>query len=253
MATATGLDFEPLSPVLGARVLGLDLTRPIPQAEQDELRQAFLRYGVLCVPAPGIEIEDQMRYASVFGNVDGEGNGQLRFAEGEKRPKRGIMFVSNLRENGELVGSIGGGSQSFLATEREYSDFVLELELKNELAGNSGVQVRSHQNEKGRVYGYQIEIDPSERAWSGGLYDEGRRGWLFDLKERPEARASFRNGDWNHYRIELCGNRIRTWVNSVPAVDTTDEADASGFIALQVHSGNNTRVRFRNLRLTPLP
>jgi hypothetical protein len=156
-------------------------------------------------------------------------------------------------ENGELVGSIGGGSQSFLATEREYSDFVLELELKNELAGNSGVQVRSHQNEKGRVYGYQIEIDPSERAWSGGLYDEGRRGWLFDLKERPEARASFRNGDWNHYRIELCGNRIRTWVNSVPAVDTTDEADASGFIALQVHSGNNTRVRFRNLRLTPLP
>ena len=156
-------------------------------------------------------------------------------------------------ENGELVGSIGGGSQSFLATEREYSDFVLELELKNELPGNSGVQVRSHQNEKGRVYGYQIEIDPSERAWSGGLYDEGRRGWLFDLKERPEARAAFRNGDWNHYRIELCGNRIRTWVNSVPAVDTTDEADASGFIALQVHSGNNTRVRFRNLRLTPLP
>jgi hypothetical protein len=153
-------------------------------------------------------------------------------------------------ESGELVGSIGGGSQSFLATEHEFSDFVLELELKNELPGNSGVQVRSHQNDKGKVFGYQIEIDPSERAWSGGLYDEGRRGWLFDLKDAPEARAAFRNGDWNHYRIELRGNRIRTWVNGVPAVDTTDEADASGFIALQVHSGNNTRVRFRNVRLT---
>lgn len=155
-------------------------------------------------------------------------------------------------ENGELIGSIGGGSQSFLATEAEFSDFMLELELKNELPGNSGVQVRSHQNEKGRVFGYQIEIDPSERAWSGGLYDEGRRGWLFDLKDAPEARAAFRNGDWNHYRIELRGNSIRTWVNGVPAVDTTDEADASGFIALQVHSGNNTRMRFRNVRLTPL-
>ncbi len=153
-------------------------------------------------------------------------------------------------ENGELVGSIGGGSQSFLATEAEFSDFMLELELKNELPGNSGLQVRSHQNDKGKVFGYQIEIDPSERAWSGGLYDEGRRGWLFDLKDAPAARAAFRNGDWNHYRIELRGNRIRTWVNGVPTVDTTDEADASGFIALQVHSGNNTRMRFRNLRLT---
>jgi len=156
-------------------------------------------------------------------------------------------------DNGELVGSIGGGSQSFLATEREFADFVLELELKNELPGNSGVQVRSHQNEKGRVFGYQIEIDPSDRAWSGGLYDEGRRGWLFDLKASPEARAAFRRSEWNHYRIELQGNRIRTWVNGVPVVDTSDDADASGFIALQVHSGNNTRMRFRNLRLTPLP
>ncbi|MBM3991249.1 MAG: DUF1080 domain-containing protein [Planctomycetes bacterium] len=156
-------------------------------------------------------------------------------------------------EGGELVGSIGGGSQSFLATEREFSNFVLELELKNELPGNSGVQVRSHQNEQGRVFGYQIEIDPSDRAWSGGLYDEGRRGWLANLKENPEARAAFRRGEWNCYRIELLDHRIRTWVNGVPAVDTTDDADASGFIALQVHSGNNTRMRFRNLRLTPLP
>lgn len=113
MATATGLDFEPLSTVLGARVHGLDLGRPIEPTVQEALRQGFLRYGVLCVPAPGIDIEDQIRYASVFGSVDGEGNGQLRFVEGEKRPKRGIMFVSNLRENGELVGVLPDGEMHF--------------------------------------------------------------------------------------------------------------------------------------------
>ncbi len=113
MGSATGLDFEPLSSVLGARVRGLDLKRPIEPAVQNELRQAFSQYGVLCVPAPGIDIEDQIRYASVFGNVDGEGNGQLRFAEGEKRPKRGVMFVSNLRENGDLVGVLPDGEMHF--------------------------------------------------------------------------------------------------------------------------------------------
>jgi hypothetical protein len=152
---------------------------------------------------------------------------------------------------GELVGKVGGGKQSFLVTEREFSDFVLELELLN-LGGNSGVQVRSHQRESGQVFGYQIEIDPSERAWSGGLYDEGRRKWLVDLKDKPEARAAFRRGEWNHYKIELDGPHIRTWVNGVPVVDTVDGADASGFIALQVHSGNDCHMRFRNLRLTPV-
>ena len=155
-------------------------------------------------------------------------------------------------EDGALIGATGGGSQSFLVTTREFGDFTLELELRVEAPGNSGVQVRSHQRPDGRVYGYQVEVDPGARAWSGGLYDEARRGWLQDLADRPEARAAFRPGEWNHYRIELHGPRIRTWVNGVPAADFTDEgddADASGFIALQVHSGRDTRVRWRNLRL----
>lgn len=151
-------------------------------------------------------------------------------------------------EEGELVGRVGGGKQSFLVTTDEYSDFELELELKN-LGGNSGVQVRSHQRDNGQVYGYQIEVDPSERAWSGGLYDEGRRSWLVDLKDKPAARAAFKNSEWNHYRIQLQGSRIRTWVNGVPVVDAIDNADSKGFIALQVHSGPKGHMRFRNLRL----
>ncbi len=118
MAAATpALEFEPLSPVLGVRLHGLDLSRPIPAETQTAMRQAFARYGVLCVPSasdtPDMDVEDQIRFASVFGKVDGEGNGQLRFAEGEKRPKRGIMFVSNLRENGELVGVLPDGEMHF--------------------------------------------------------------------------------------------------------------------------------------------
>ncbi len=156
-------------------------------------------------------------------------------------------------EDGTLLGETGGGSQSFLISEREFGDFTLELELRAEGPGNSGVQIRSRHREDGRVTGYQIEVDPGSRAWSGGLYYEAGRGWLANLAENAPARAAFKSGEWNHYRIEAIGSRIRTWVNGVAAADFTDlaasPADARGFIALQVHSGQNTRVRWRKLEL----
>lgn len=155
-------------------------------------------------------------------------------------------------ENGELVGEVGGGGQSFLATTREFGDFIFEVELKNELPGNSGIQIRSHENDKGRLFGYQIEIDPSKRAWSGGLYDEARRGWLDDLSDDPLARAAFQNGQWNRYRIECVGPSVRAWVNDVPTADCLDVADLSGVIGLQVHSGRDTKMRWRNFRLRDL-
>lgn len=155
-------------------------------------------------------------------------------------------------DDGELLGEVGGGSQSFLVTGRAFGDFLLEVELKSELPGNSGIQVRSHVNDAGRVYGYQVEIDPSERAWSGGLYDEGRRAWLDDLSDNEPARAAFRPGAWNRYRIECLGPWIRTWVNGVPAADWLDPLDLEGLLGLQVHSGNNTRVRWRDFRLRDL-
>ncbi|MBK8179803.1 MAG: DUF1080 domain-containing protein [Planctomycetes bacterium] len=155
-------------------------------------------------------------------------------------------------ENGELVGEVGGGGQSFLATTREFGDFIFEVELRNELPGNSGIQIRSHENDKGRLFGYQIEIDPSKRAWSGGLYDEARRGWLDDLSDDPLARAAFQSGQWNRYRIECVGPSIRAWVNDVPTADCLDVADLSGVIGLQVHSGRDTKMRWRNFRLRDL-
>lgn len=158
-------------------------------------------------------------------------------------------------EEGVLHGSATNlGRNSFLVSPREYSDFVLEADVWIAPGGNSGIQIRSHENESGRFFGYQIEIDTSERAWSGGLYDEGRRGWLNPLEGNEEARAAFKNDAWNSYRIEARGNRIRSWVNGVPCADYIDtdpaNTDRSGFLGFQVHSGKSADVKWRNARLT---
>ena len=101
-----------------------------------------------------------------------------------------------------------------------------------------------------------MEIDPSEQAWSGGIYDEARRGWLNDLDgdENKAAREAFRRDAWNKYRIEALGNTIKTWVNGAPAADLTDNSDATGFIALQVHQVGTKeqvgkQVRWRNIHI----
>lgn len=149
----------------------------------------------------------------------------------------------------EIVGKVAGGAQSFLVSDRAWADFELELELRNEAPGNSGVQIRSHVNDKGRLYGYQIEIDPSARAWSGGLYDEARRGWLDDLADDEAARKAFKPGAWNRYRIVCEGPWIRAWVNGVPTADRLDPLDLEGHFALQVHSGKDTHMRWRDFAL----
>ena len=142
--------------------------------------------------------------------------------------------------DGMIVGStVHDTPNSFMASDKMYGDFILELDYKVDSTMNSGIQIRSNSfpyYQDGRVHGYQIEIDPSERAWSAGIYDEGRRGWLNPLPDNPEAQKAFRQNDWNHYRIEAIGDTIQTWINGVPAANLVDDKTAEGFIALQVHS-----------------
>ena len=146
---------------------------------------------------------------------------------------------------------------TFLATEKKYGDFILEVEVKVDNRLNSGIQIRSNSLKDyrdGRVHGYQVEIDPGQRAYSGGLYDEARRGWLYPLGINPRGRRAFRPGDWNQYRIEAIGNHIRTWVNGVMCTNLVDDKTAEGFIALQVHSigkkeQEGTQVKWRNIRI----
>ena len=163
-------------------------------------------------------------------------------------------------ENGEIVGStVPNTPNSFLCTEKHYANFILEIEYRVDSRMNSGIQIRSHSlksYKNRRVHGYQVEIDPSDRAWSAGIYDEARRGWLFDLKNKPEAQKAFKQNEWNKYRVEAIGDRINTWINGVPAADLHDALTPSGFIALQVHGvGKKTEameVRWRNIRLQDL-
>ncbi|KJD37243.1 hypothetical protein PW52_02085 [Tamlana sedimentorum] len=143
-------------------------------------------------------------------------------------------------KNGTIVGStVYDTPNSFLTTNKMYDDFILELDYKVDSTMNSGIQIRSNSfphYKNGRVHGYQIEIDPSKRAWSAGIYDEARRGWLNTLEQNPEAQKAFKQNDWNHYRIEAIGDTIKTWINGVPASHLIDDKTASGFICLQVHS-----------------
>ncbi len=181
----------------------------------------------------------------------------------------GRDFTGWVQKGGEAVYEIADGviigtsvmntGNSFLCTDKDYGDFIMELEFKVDPVLNSGVQIRSlsyPEYNNGRVHGYQVEIDPSARAWTGGIYDEARRGWLYALTEpeQEEARNAFKNNDWNKFRVEAIGNHIKTWVNDIPVTNLFDEETAEGFIALQVHSIRDssragTQVMWRNIRI----
>lgn len=164
-------------------------------------------------------------------------------------------------KDGEIVGSyIPEKNNSFLATKKDYGDFVFEVEFKaNATKGvNSGVQFRSHvrpEKEIQRVFGYQAEIDPVEPAKTGGVYEEAARGWLADHRKSEigkRAAAALNPDEWNTLRIQAVGDHIQTWLNGVPIADLRDATQASGFIALQVHavaSPIGETIHFRNPRI----
>ncbi|MCI0496553.1 DUF1080 domain-containing protein [candidate division KSB1 bacterium] len=162
-------------------------------------------------------------------------------------------------EGGEIIGiSKLNTPNTFLATKQEFGDFILEFEAKMDNGLNSGVQFRSlsvpdYQNS--RVHGYQVELDASPRAWTGGIYDEARRGWLYNLECNPNAKSAYKPEQWNKFRIEAIGNHIRVWLNGIPTADLIDDLTSTGFIALQVHGIGNDKekvgktVQFRNIRI----
>jgi len=161
--------------------------------------------------------------------------------------------------NGEITGTtVPGSPNSFLCTREKFGDFILEFDTWFDPQMNSGVQIRSESRadyQNGRVHGYKVEMDPSARAWSGGIYDEASRVWLYTLENNPAGQKALKVGEWNHYRVEAIGNSIRTWVNGIPCADLIDSMTPSGFIALQVHGigSDSTRtgfqVKWKNIRI----
>ncbi len=173
----------------------------------------------------------------------------------------------------EIVGqSVPNTPNSFLCTKKEYRDFILELDFKVDANLNSGVQIRSSslkEYKNGQVHGYQVEIDAKQtpaakgvknflangepasadqpRSWTGGIYDEARRGWLNDLSHNEAARKAFMPDKWNHFRIEANGDSIKTWLNGTPAADMKDSMTHMGFIALQVPRHQRQRADVRQM------
>ena len=159
-------------------------------------------------------------------------------------------------EKGAIVGTaVDTQKNSFLRTDAVFADFDLRLEFRfDDGMFNSGVQFRSHvyaeetpvrvrardgklhdwTMEAGRVYGYQADIDPSDRAWTGEIYDESARGWLRTFDKSPVRRA-VKPDTWHHLRIRAVGNHIQTWLDGEPVADLRDDERGDGFIALQVH------------------
>lgn len=161
-------------------------------------------------------------------------------------------------ENQTIIGvSKLNTPNSFLTTRKTYGDFILEFDVLVDPRLNSGVQIRSASLpsfKNSRVHGYQVEIDPSARAFSGGIYDEARRGWLYPLSRNVKGSQAFNNGQWNSYRIEAIGQSVRTWINGVQCADLVDDVSSKGFIALQVHSikeasEEGATVAWRNIRI----
>jgi len=175
-------------------------------------------------------------------------------------------------EGGAIVGTtVANSPNSFLVYDKRFTgDFVLELEaMMSDTNTNSGVQFRSNYNPagdngRGRVYGYQFEMDPSARKWSGGVYDEGRREWLYTGSLNEKAQVFFTPNVYHKIKVECIGNTIKTWLDDKPmsyVIDTLTNNE--GIIALQVHAIGNDKLKgikiyWKNIRikttgLTPAP
>ena len=149
-------------------------------------------------------------------------------------------------DNGELVCESGPDKQyGYLSTNKNYNNFVLDLDFKLEANGNSGVFIRSGIDGT-KISGWQVEVAPPMHS-TGGIYESYGRGWL----EKPSAENEkvLKATDWNHMRIKADGDVVTSWLNGVQMVSLKDEkiGQGKGFIALQIHDGGGIKVRWKNI------
>jgi hypothetical protein len=164
-------------------------------------------------------------------------------------------------ENGAVIGGsllITVERNYFLATQRDYTNFVLHLKFR--LAGtngfiNSGVQFRSQRVANStEMSGYQADLgDPT---WWGCIYDESRRNKVMAQSDMKAINPVLMRGDWNEYVIQAEGRRIRTDINGVLAADYLELDTALpqwGKIGLQIHGGGKAEASFKEIQIDELP
>lgn len=156
-------------------------------------------------------------------------------------------------DNGVLHGIALTEGYGYLETEKTYKDFHLSLRFLCEGTGNSGVFF--HTDFKPGTadvsQGLQFEVDCTIGRHTGGLYGDGRN-WI--VWPAPENETVVRKGEWNEYLLQVVGNRYISRLNGVTMVDFTDPRPRSfdGTIALQLHSGGEGDMKFRDVWIRDL-
>jgi len=156
-------------------------------------------------------------------------------------------------DDGVIFGEGVTDEYGYLATEKTYRDFDLRLRFKCEASGNSGVYIHTT-FEPGTpkvIKGRQIEIDRAIGHHTGGIYGDSK-GWI--VWPAAELETVIRPNDWNDMRIKVDGNRYIIHLNGVQMIDFTypSPAATSGVIALQLHSGGDGRMRFKDIFIRDL-
>ena len=154
-------------------------------------------------------------------------------------------------EDGLLICESGADKEyGYLGTEKNYKDFILTLEFKQGKNGNSGVFIRSTVDGT-KVNGWQVEVAPSGQH-TGGVYESYGRGWL--IKPEPEKEKVLKEGEWNKMTIKVQGAKLTTWLNETQMIELEDEkiGQGSGGIVLQIHSGGDVKVSWRNIEIKEL-
>lgn len=154
-------------------------------------------------------------------------------------------------EDGLLICESGPDQQyGYLATEKWYNDFILDLDFKQDANGNSGVFFRST-IEGTKISGWQVEVAPPNHD-TGGIYESYGRGWLHQIPDNEEG--FLKMGEWNHLKIQVVGNHVTTWLNGHQMTDLKDDkiGEGKGSVALQIHDGGGIKVRWKNLTIQEL-
>lgn len=154
-------------------------------------------------------------------------------------------------EDKKLVCESGPDKQyGYLSTDKNYKNFDLTLEFKQEANGNSGVFFRSS-IEGVKISGWQCEVAPIDHH-TGGIYESYGRGWLIQPDSLHEK--YLKTGKWNKLRLKVVGDEVTTWLNGQQMIYLKDEKIGAGigFIALQIHDGGGIKVIWRKLKITEL-
>ena len=154
-------------------------------------------------------------------------------------------------ENGEMICESGPDKQyGYLSTNKNYKNFELTLEFKQEANGNSGVFFRST-IEGVKISGWQVEVAPLN-SHTGGIYESYGRGWL--IQPKPEDEKKLKPGKWNTLKIKVVNDEVTTWLNGEQMIYLKDEkiGSGNGFIALQIHDGGGIKVRWKDIKVEEL-